>query len=73
MGDRKFVILAADDEVELLDALELFVEKENMELVKAGDGISVLGLFEKRQPDLVLLDVMLPGMDGFSVLRKIRE
>lgn len=73
MGDRKFVILAADDEVELLDALELFVEKENMELVKAGDGISVLGLFEKRQPDLVLLDVMMPGMDGFSVLRKIRE
>ena len=73
MGDRTFVILAADDEVELLDALELFVEKENMEFIKAADGISVLSLFEKHQPDLVLLDVMMPGMDGFAVLRKIRE
>lgn len=73
MGDRTFVILAADDEVELLDALELFVEKENMEFIKAADGISVLNLFEKHQPDLVLLDVMMPGMDGFAVLRKIRE
>ena len=73
MRDRKFMILAADDEVELLDALELFVEKENMELVKAADGISALGLFQKCRPDLVLLDVMMPGMDGFSVLRKIRE
>ena len=73
MGDRRFVILAADDEEELLEVLELFVEKENMELVKAADGISTLSLFEKRQPDLVLLDVMMPEMDGFAVLRKIRE
>lgn len=73
MGDRRFVILAADDEEELLEALELFVEKENMELVKAVDGISTLSFFEKRQPDLVLLDVMMPEMDGFAVLRKIRE
>lgn len=73
MGDRRFVILAADDEEELLEALELFVEKENMELVKAADGISTLSLFEKRRPDLVLLDVMMPEMDGFAVLRKIRE
>lgn len=73
MGERRFVILAADDEVELLDALQLFLEKENMELIKTADGISALGLFEKRRPDLVLLDVMMPGMDGFAVLRKIRE
>lgn len=73
MGDRRFVILAADDEEELLEALELFVEKENMELVKAADGILTLSLFEKRHPDLVLLDVMMPEMDGFAVLRKIRE
>lgn len=73
MGERRFVILAADDEVELLDALQLFVEKENMELIKTADGISALNLFEKRHPDLVLLDVMMPGMDGFGVLRRIRE
>ncbi len=73
MKDGKFVILAADDEVELLDALELFMGKENMKLVKAADGLAALALFEKTKPDLVLLDIMMPGMDGFSVLRKIRE
>ena len=44
-----------------------------MVLLKTADGISALSLFEKHQPDLVLLDVMMPGMDGFAVLRKIRE
>lgn len=73
MGERKFVILAADDEVELLDALQLFVEREGMELIKADDGRSALELFEIHKPDLVLLDVMMPGLDGFAVLRKIRE
>lgn len=73
MGERRFVILAADDEVELLEALQLFVEKENMELVRAGDGLSALELFEKHHPDLILLDVMMPRLDGFAVLKKIRE
>lgn len=71
--DKKFVILAADDEVELLDALQLFVEREGMELVKADNGISALELFEEHKPDLILLDVMMPGLDGFAVLKKIRE
>ena len=70
MKDGKFVILAADDEVELLDALELFMGKENMVMVKAASGVAALNLFQEEKPDMVLLDVM---MDGFSVLRKIRE
>lgn len=73
MKDGRFVVLAADDEVELLDALELFMGKENMQLIKAADGVTVLELFETYQPDIVLLDVMMPGIDGFAVLRKIRE
>ena len=73
MKDGKFIILAADDEVELLDALELFMERENMTLIKAADGGAALESFQRKQPDLVLLDVMMPGMDGFAVLRKIRE
>ena len=71
--DKKFVILAADDEMELPDALQLFVEREGMELIKTDNGISALALFEKHQPDLVLLDVMMPGLDGFALLKKIRE
>lgn len=73
MRDGTFVILAADDEVELLDALELFMEKENMTFIKAASGVAALELFEREKPDLVLLDVMMPGLDGFAVLRKIRE
>lgn len=73
MKEQKYVILAADDELELLDTLELFLARENMLLVKAKNGMEALALFEKEQPDLVLLDIMMPQLDGFSVLRKIRE
>lgn len=73
MKERIWKILAADDEVELLDALELFLKKEHMVLYKARDGVEALNLFFRERPDLVLLDVMMPGMGGFSVLQKIRE
>ena len=65
MENRTFVILAADDEEELLEALQLFLEREHMKLIKAADGPTALRLFEKEQPDLVLLDVMMPGNGRF--------
>jgi len=73
MREQKYVVLAADDERELLDTLELFLQRENIILVKAADGREALSLFKEEQPDLVLLDIMMPKLDGFSVLRKIRE
>ena len=73
MENRTFVILAADDEEELLEALQLFLEREHMKLIKAADGPTALRLFEKEQPDLVLLDVMMPGMDGPEVFRRMQE
>lgn len=69
----KYTVLAADDETELLDALELYAERDNIRLLKTDNGISALELFRKEQPQLVLLDIMMPGLDGFQVLRKIRE
>lgn len=71
--DRTWKILAADDETELLDTLELFLKKENMLLIKAADGEEAFRQFKAAQPDLVLLDVMMPGMDGFAVLERIRR
>lgn len=68
-----YEILAADDEMELLDVLELFMAREQMTLKKAKDGMEALEMFRNQEPHLVLLDVMMPGLDGFSVLRKIRE
>ncbi|MBP3270989.1 MAG: response regulator transcription factor [Ruminococcus sp.] len=69
----QYTVLAADDETELLDALELYAERENIKLLKADNGITALELFRAEKPHLVLLDIMMPGLDGFAVLRKIRE
>lgn len=68
----RYKVLAADDETELLDTLELYTEREGIALIKADGGVSALELFAKEQPHLVLLDIMMPEPDGFSVLRRIR-
>ena len=73
MREQKYVILAADDELELLETLELFLARENMLLVKAQDGAEALSLFENEQPDLVLLDIMMPKVDGYKVLEEVRK
>ncbi len=69
----EYKVLAADDETELLDALELYTERENIQLIKADNGITALDLFRSEKPHLVLLDIMMPGLDGFAVLKKIRD
>lgn len=66
-------VLAADDETELLDALELFFAQENIELIKAKDGREALEKFQTYRPQLVLLDIMMPELDGFQVLKRIRQ
>lgn len=68
----EYKVLAADDETELLDALELYTERENIRLIKADNGITAIELFKSENPHLVLLDIMMPGLDGFAVLKKIR-
>ena len=68
-----YKILVADDEEELLAVLELYTAKENLMLIKAYDGNQAWELFLEESPHLVVLDVMMPGMDGFTVLQKIRK
>ena len=69
----EYTVLGADDEIEILNSLELFLNKEGIRFVKADNGISALELFKSENPHMVLLDVMMPGLDGFAVLKKIRE
>jgi DNA-binding response OmpR family regulator len=69
----KYKILAADDEVELLDILRLYFEKENMDFFQAKDGLEAIRLFEEYHPDIVMLDIMMPGKDGLDVLKYIRK
>ena len=66
-------VLIVEDDKNIADLLRLYLEKEGMDCQVAGDGLVGLDKFQQFQPDLVLLDIMLPGMDGWSVCKKIRE
>ena len=66
-------ILVVDDEKPIADILRINLEKESYEVVEAYDGEEAVKKFNEENPDLILLDVMLPKMDGFSVCRTIRE
>ena len=66
-------ILVADDEAEIRDVLRLYLEKEGYEVVEVADGTEALRLVKEETIDLALLDIMMPGIDGYRVLRNIRE
>jgi len=65
-------VLIVDDEKNIVDILSFNLKKEGFEIMAAYDGESALALFSKQRPDLILLDVMLPRLDGFEVCRRIR-
>lgn len=66
------LILIVDDEKPIVDILKFNLTKDGYETIEAYDGRTGLELAFTKNPDLILLDVMLPEMDGFSVLREIR-
>ncbi len=66
-------ILVVDDERPIVDILKFNLEKEGFEVLTADNGLSALECALTQSPDLILLDIMLPKMDGFDVCRKIRE
>ncbi len=69
MGKR---ILIVDDEPNIVVSLEWLMRREGFDTQVAGDGEAALAAIERGAPDLVLLDVMLPAMNGFEVCRRIR-
>ena len=66
-------ILAVDDEQAILRLLSRTLEPEGYSVVVAADGRSALNLLEEHKPDLVILDIMMPGLNGFQVLDLIRQ
>lgn len=66
-------ILVADDEVQLLNQIEAYLTDAGYRVLTAENGEAALTLFEQENPDAVILDVMMPKMDGFSVAREIRQ
>lgn len=67
------IVFIVDDEPTSRETLVAMLEGENYELQLAKDGIQALQMLEQLQPDLILLDIMMPGMDGFEVCRRIRS
>src|SRR5690625_618160 len=66
-------ILVVDDEQPIADILKFNLEKEGYEVIVAHDGDEAIRLAEEEDPDLMLLDIMLPNKDGNEVLREIRK
>ena len=66
-------ILIVEDDNNIADLLRLYLEKEGYQATIAADGNQGIDLYRRLRPDLVLLDIMLPGVDGWSVLRAIRQ
>ncbi len=66
-------VLVVDDDYRILRMMEDIMESEGHRVIGASDGWSALDLFNKEHPDLVLLDIMMPGLDGYEVCRRIRS
>ncbi len=69
---EKNKILIVDDEPQIVRALELLMDRENFKIRSASDGVEALRAIEDDAPDLILLDLMMPRMDGFELCQKIR-
>lgn len=70
--DEKKKIMIVDDEPVLLESLEMSLKMNNFDPIKAGSGKECLDLVKTQKPDLVVLDIMMPGMDGFEVLNRLK-
>ena len=66
-------ILIVDDEQPIVDILVYNLQKEGYKTIEAGDGLTAVELATEKRPDLILLDIMLPKINGFGVLSQIRE
>jgi DNA-binding response OmpR family regulator len=73
MASQKSLILIADDETQVLTIVRRTLELEGYRVVTAGNGEGALSLFEQESPDLAILDIVMPGMDGFALSKRIRE
>ena len=66
-------ILVCDDDRAIVDAIEIYLSQEGYTVVKAYDGLDALKKLQENEIQLVLMDVMMPGMDGIRTTMKIRE
>ncbi|MFZ5650646.1 MAG: response regulator transcription factor [Bacillota bacterium] len=66
-------VMVVDDEPKIIKIVEHALKKEGMEIISAGSGHEALDLAVKHRPDIVLLDIMMPGMDGFETFQRLKS
>ena len=66
-------IIVVDDEKEIRNLIEIYLKNEGYEVTKASDGEEALEILEKEDKHLIILDIMMPKMDGIEVCKRVRE
>lgn len=69
----KYNVLVVDDEKEITDAIEIYLKNEDINVIKAYDGVEALNIIEKEDIHLVIMDIMMPKMDGMRATMNIRQ
>lgn len=69
----KIKVLIADDEREVLEVMSKRIRAEGYDVITAADGLQAWDFIVSESPDVILLDLTMPGMDGFTLLKKLRE
>src|SRR5262245_61747611 len=73
MNNQRLKILLVDDEPDILEFMEYNLKKENYDIYKAHNGKEAILQAKKTNPDLIILDIMMPEMDGIETCRTLRE
>lgn len=71
--DRKKKILITDDEADILDIISTHINESGYSSLVASDGIEAIEIVKKEKPDLIILDLKMPRMDGFSVIKQLKK
>ncbi|CAM5210474.1 Transcriptional regulatory protein WalR [Ureibacillus acetophenoni] len=69
---KRLTVLVTDDDKDIRDGIEIYLKNEGYNVLKASDGLEALQLLEKNEVHLIILDIMMPNMDGITATFKIR-
>jgi DNA-binding response OmpR family regulator len=72
MSEESRTVLVADDDEDILELVSFRLERAGYEVLLARDGTSALAMAQERKPDLAVLDVMMPGLNGYEVTQRLR-